>query len=444
MVSAATMPGRASGKSTLNTIWRVVAPMASAASTSPWSTSRNAVSISRATKGAAATVSGTTAAAVPMEEPVMKRVNGMMATSRMMKGVERTALTVVPTMWFSGRFSSTPPRLLRCRYTPSGVPSRAPTAPEMATMTSVSHSDEANSSSNWGVKVSNMGDLLFLHHHTGAAQVCHGLFQLGAGAAHMHGQRAKGLTLDVVDLAVQDVQVQAEAAYDIAEQRLPRAVTGESQAQQLAAALRLGRHQRADARNHAGGQFLRQDLVNQAARGGVLRPGEHVDDGALLHDAPGIDHRHPVRHLLDDLHLVCDQHNGQAKVAVDLAQQAQNRARGLRVQRRGGCIAEQDLGLAGQRPGNAHALFLATADLGRVAVAQCGQPHQIEQLIDSRLDESRAHAGELQRQGHVVKHGAGRQQVEVLKDHADLMPRRAQRRCRQRGQLRARHAHLAL
>ena len=41
--------------------------------------------------------SGTTAAQVPMDEPVIQRVNGMMATSRMMKGVERTALTTVPT-----------------------------------------------------------------------------------------------------------------------------------------------------------------------------------------------------------------------------------------------------------------------------------------------------------------------------------------------------------
>ena len=33
---------------------------------------------------------------VPIDEPVSSRVNGKIATSRMMKGVERTALTVVP------------------------------------------------------------------------------------------------------------------------------------------------------------------------------------------------------------------------------------------------------------------------------------------------------------------------------------------------------------
>jgi hypothetical protein len=62
--------------------------MACAAWTRPWSTSRSEVSTSRAMKGAAA---------VPIDEPMMKRVNGMIATSRTMKGVERTALTMPPT-----------------------------------------------------------------------------------------------------------------------------------------------------------------------------------------------------------------------------------------------------------------------------------------------------------------------------------------------------------
>jgi hypothetical protein len=47
-------------------------------------------------KGVEATVSGTIAAAVPIEVPASKRVNGMIATTRMMKGVERVALTSVP------------------------------------------------------------------------------------------------------------------------------------------------------------------------------------------------------------------------------------------------------------------------------------------------------------------------------------------------------------
>ena len=46
--------------------------------------------------GVAATVSGTIAAVVPIEVPAISRVNGMIATTRMMKGVERVALTIAP------------------------------------------------------------------------------------------------------------------------------------------------------------------------------------------------------------------------------------------------------------------------------------------------------------------------------------------------------------
>ena len=150
------MPGMASGSSTFQTICQVVAPMAWAASIRPLSTSRSEASTSRATKGAAAMVSGTTAAAVPMDEPVSKRVNGMMATSRMMNGVDRTAFTSQPTVLFTAPFSSTPPRSVRRRNTPSGIPMSAPSAPEIPTMTSVSHSETANSSNRASEKFWNM------------------------------------------------------------------------------------------------------------------------------------------------------------------------------------------------------------------------------------------------------------------------------------------------
>ena len=54
--------------------------------------------------GIAATVRGTIAARVPIEVPASSRVNGMMATTRMMKGVERVAFTTRPAPdWRPGR-----------------------------------------------------------------------------------------------------------------------------------------------------------------------------------------------------------------------------------------------------------------------------------------------------------------------------------------------------
>ena len=77
-------------------IWKGVAPMDSAASTRPKSTSRMDVSTRRLRKGMATMVKGTQAAVVPMDVPAMRRVSGMMATMRMMNGMERMMLTIVP------------------------------------------------------------------------------------------------------------------------------------------------------------------------------------------------------------------------------------------------------------------------------------------------------------------------------------------------------------
>jgi len=88
----------------------------------------------RAMKGAAATVSGTMAALVPMEVPATSRVKGMMATTRMMKGVERAAFTTKPrTVLSHGAANSSPARLV-ARNTPSGRPMRVPMRPETATI----------------------------------------------------------------------------------------------------------------------------------------------------------------------------------------------------------------------------------------------------------------------------------------------------------------------
>src|SRR5574337_463154 len=283
MVSPATMPGSASGSSTFQTICQVLAPMDCAASTRPPSTSRRAVSTRRAMKGAAASVSGTTAAQVPMDVPVTRRVNGMMATSRMMKGVERTALTMPPTTLLSGAFCRMPPLSVRRRNTPSGMPTRPPMMPEAPTMITVSHSEMANSSSIISEKFSNTTRSLFTHvhgahHHAVGAQIVDGRADARHGAAGVHGQRAEGLLLDLVDLAMQDGQVQPQLADQVRQNGLVGMLARIRQAQQLAArARRQARRQAAHAREHAGGQLLRHDLVDQALGDVLARAREHLD-----------------------------------------------------------------------------------------------------------------------------------------------------------------------
>ena len=83
-------------------------------------------------------VSGTHAAVVPMEVPAMRRVSGMIATMRMMNGIERMMLTMVLKIWLMNRFSSIWPLPVMTSVTPRGMPMMAAMIVETETMKSVS------------------------------------------------------------------------------------------------------------------------------------------------------------------------------------------------------------------------------------------------------------------------------------------------------------------
>src|SRR5690606_9166008 len=186
--------------------------MACAASTRPRSTSRRAVSTSRATKGAAAIVSGTMAAAVPIDVPTKKRVSGIMATSKIMNGVERTAFTSMPTVRFRLSAGSTPLRSVRCSKMPSGTPTSAPTTPDTPTISKVSRNDLMNRS----IICCDMIQLLYRY----AARTHEGvrIFYFVLIAGGQDRQRAEGLPLDLVYLAMQDIEVHAKLAHDFGKQ----------------------------------------------------------------------------------------------------------------------------------------------------------------------------------------------------------------------------------
>lgn len=74
-------------------VCHMFAPMDSAASVMPGLASSRDCSISRAINGAMYSVNGTSAAVVPMAVPAIERVNGEMATSRMMNGSDRMMFT---------------------------------------------------------------------------------------------------------------------------------------------------------------------------------------------------------------------------------------------------------------------------------------------------------------------------------------------------------------
>ena len=76
----------------------------------------------RPTNGMAATVSGTMAPGTPSDVPTTTRVNGMMATSRMMNGMERPTLTIQPSTVLRARCGHRPSLAVMTKSTPSGTP----------------------------------------------------------------------------------------------------------------------------------------------------------------------------------------------------------------------------------------------------------------------------------------------------------------------------------
>ena len=112
----------------------------------------------------------------------------------------------------------------------------------------------------------------------------------------------------------------------------------------------------------------------------VLRPGEDVEDVALLDDAPGLDHRDRGGDLADHRHLVGDEQDGERRArALICASSVEDRARRLRVERGGRLVGEQHLRVGRERPGDADALLLAAGQLGRIAIPLVGEADEIEQ-----------------------------------------------------------------
>lgn len=73
-------------------IWRVLAPIEYPVSIRPGGSDWRTLSTSLAKKGVAPTVNGTIAALIPMLVPTISLVNGIIATSKMINGMERKIL----------------------------------------------------------------------------------------------------------------------------------------------------------------------------------------------------------------------------------------------------------------------------------------------------------------------------------------------------------------
>ena len=147
---------------------------------------------------------------------------------------------------------------------------------------------------------------------------------------------------------------------------------------------------------------------------------------ALLDDGAVIENGHTVADLLHNAHLVGDDDDCDAQLTVDFLNELQNGVGRVRVQGARRLVAEQHLRVRCQRAGNRNALLLAAGQLRRVGVGLIGQTDQLQQLTGAGLGLVSGDLRQLHREHDIAQTGALHQQVELLKNHGDLTPGRAQ------------------
>ena len=77
--------------------------------------------------------------------------------------------------------------------------------------------------------------------------------------------------------------------------------------------------------------------------------------------------RDPVADVLDDAHVVGDEQVGQAELALEVLQQVEDLRLDRHVERRDRLVADDEVGLEDERPGDPDALALAAGELVRIA-----------------------------------------------------------------------------
>jgi hypothetical protein len=96
---------------------------------------------------------------------------------------------------------------------------------------------------------------------------------------------------------------------------------------------------------------------------------KNLPGGALLHQAAVLHHRHPVGKAAHQVQVVRDHQHRHAGLAPQLLQQVENLTAQADVQRGGGLVGQQQLGLAGQGHGDHGALALAARELVRIGAS---------------------------------------------------------------------------
>ena len=162
---------------------------------------------------------------------------------------------------------------------------------------------------------------------------------------------------------------------------------------------------------------------NKMARGGGFRRGEDGGNETVLHHLTVVQYGDMVAHALHHAHLVRDDDDRDAELFIDVADQLEDLARGLWVERARRLVAQQDLGVRRQRAGNGDALLLTAGELRRIGLRLVGQTDRLQKLLRARSRLTAADPGKLHREADIIQTVPLHEQIEALEDHGNVAPR---------------------
>jgi hypothetical protein len=108
-----------------------------------------------------------------------------------------------------------------------------------------------------------------------------------------------------------------------------------------------------------------------------------------------------MRAAFSDADIMGDDQDGGAEPLVQVADQGEDLAAGMRIQVSGGLIGQQDGGIKCQGAGDGHTLALAAGEFVGQVVEAAAELHEFQQRARALIDLLAASPFEVQGQGYV-------------------------------------------
>src|SRR5688572_20795451 len=142
---------------------------------------------------------------------------------------------------------------------------------------------------------------------------------------------------------------------------------------------------------------------------------ENLFMSVLVRDFTRADVQPPLA-ALGELHIVRDEDERRAALAVHLEEKIDHVLAGGGIEVPGGLVGEEELGFGHEGARDGHTLLLAAGELARIVSEAFAQAHALEHL--ARAARRVRSAKELERQHHVLERGERGQELERLEHEA--------------------------